>query len=330
MLSRSIAVASAACCGALLALCCVNGCSTYGSELLSSTSPNTGGSDALGTAGGGGTAGANLVDGAAGDAGDAGEGPGLSSAGRAGGLNQGGAANSGAGGNAGKGGSAGISGIAGAPVVDPNLIDDLEDCDNGILIFNNPRRDGIWDTGHDPTVGGVQTPAQYMFKGTLLGKDAPYPADKCAAYTKGSGFTSYGAYMNVSMRSYADYAKTPVYDASGYKGLSFLAKAGSTAAKKMRVRFISADTDPRGGKCKLSTDKPTPSQDQLCYNHYFAVVTLTAAWQTIQLDFSGDFAQGGDGMTNPTIDLAGMYGLEFYFDPGTSFEVWIDDLKFVK
>ena len=80
-----------------------------------------------------------------------------------------------------------------------------------------------------------------------------------------------------------------------------------------------------GGKCKLKG-----MQSELCYNHYFSVVTLSSTWQIYTLDFAADFAQAGDGMTSDVIDLAGMYGLEFFFTPSSNFEVWIDDLTFTK
>ena len=236
-----------------------------------------------------------------------------------------GGSNGGSTGKAGAGGSAGFVGGAGAPLVDPNLIDDFEDHDKIINIENNPRRDGIWDTGNDATPGGVQTPSPGKFlPAALAAADAPYKNDLYAAHTTGKGFTMYGAYMNVSMRAVADYANTPVYDASSYKGISFIAKASASSSKAMRVRFVSGDTDPRGKKCKT-----TGPQTELCYNHYFAAVTLTTAWALYTLDFA-NFAQGGDGMIDPTIDLKEMYGLEFYFSVSNDYDLWLDDLSFTK
>src|SRR5439155_10814063 len=121
------------------------------------------------------------------------------------------------------------------------------------------------------------TPLPSMFAATSLGADVPYAGDQFAAYTKGSGFVTYGAFMNVSMRSWPDYPTTPTYDASGYTGLSFWAKVGASSTKTLRVRFVSADTDPRGGKCKT-----TGTTDQLCFNHYYLDVPLTTSWQLHQ------------------------------------------------
>jgi hypothetical protein len=274
--------ASLAALGSLLAAsCCVSGCSVYGPDLRDQGALSTAGTagSQTGSAGGGG---AGAVTGDAGtDSGGTGneEAGAGNSGGTAGGTSptdgKGGTSGSTAGG--GSGGKGGVANAGGTTIVDPALIDDLEDDDKTINIVNNPRRDGIWDVNNDMTVGGTQTPAPGKFEPTALAApDRPYADDLFAAYMKGKGFSSFGAYMNVSMRSYADYSKTPVYDASGFTGIAFLAKVGSDVAttKKMRVRFISGDTDPRLGKCKLSTDMPAPSQDQLCYNHYYIDMTL--------------------------------------------------------
>jgi hypothetical protein len=103
--------------------------------------------------------------------------------------------------------------------------------------------------------------------------------------------------------------------------------AGTGSSLGMRVRFLSGDTDPRGAKCKLSTDVPTPPADELCYNHYYAPVTLTNGWATYTLSFANDFLQPV--ATSSSIDLTEMYELEFYFGGGDDYEIWIDDLSFV-
>jgi len=211
---------------------------------------------------------------------------------------------------------------AGAPLLD--LIDDLEDGNASIRIIAQPLRDGVWDTSNDMSLGGMQTPQPSMFAPVLLGSDAPHSQDSYAAYTKGSGFTGYGAFMNVTMRAWPQYAKTPTYDASAYVGLSFWAKVGPSSTKSLRVRFVSADTDDRGGKCAL-----TGGVNQLCYNHFYEDVPMTTSWQLHEIRFA-DFVQTNTGKIYPAIDLAEMYGLEFYFLSGATFEVWIDDLSFIR
>jgi hypothetical protein len=302
---------------------------------LSSGGDSAQGGATVGAAGG--NAGSSETAGSSTLGGASGSGAGGAQGGASGGVALAGSGGSGV--SAGMGGAAGsvtagasAGGSAGATNLD--LIDNLEDNDGSIRLVNNPKRDGIWDSGNDGAVSspsGVQTPLPGHFKPiALLAADAPYAGDNYAAYSKATGFTQY-AFMNVSMRSWPYYDSTyPKYDASANKGIQFLAKAGKGSSLGVRLRFISGDTDPRGGKCKLPTDMPAPSQSELCYNHYYAPVTLSNEWATYTLDFAMDFFQGTDGMVDPTIDLKELYGFEFYFGPSDDYEIWVDDLYFVK
>jgi hypothetical protein len=307
----------------------------YSPDLMNGGALSSGGTDSNGGSAvdiTGGTAGTSNTSGASSEAGSSAGGTAEAGAGAAQGGNGGGvsAGATGMAGSAAAGaGTAGTGAAGSAGASNLDLIDNLEDGDGLIRLVPTPRRDGIWDSGNDSTASGKQTPVPGMFKPVaLLAADAPYAGDKYAAYSKASGFASY-AFMNVSMRSWATYDTTyPKYDASGYKGLTFLAKAGTGSSLGMRVRFISGDTDPRGAKCKLSTDTPTPPANQLCYNHYYAPVTLTNGWATYTLSFADDFLQPV--MTSSPIDLTELYGFEFYFGGGDDYEIWVDDLSFVK
>ncbi|HTA94256.1 MAG TPA: hypothetical protein VK745_31970 [Polyangiaceae bacterium] len=333
MLSRLAVRGSQQYRAAFALLCSVGACNVYSADLMSGalSTGGVGNSGGAGVAAGGASAGMANTAGTSSAAGSSAGGMATGGTGATSQAGAGGSTNAGTTGMAGSsaaGTSAAGGSAAGASSLD--LIDNLEDGDGSIRLVATPRRDGIWDSGNDATVGGVQTPVPGMFKPVaLLAADAPYAGDKYAAYSKATGFTSY-AFMNVSMRSWPTYDTTyPKYDASGYKGLTFLAKAGSGSSLGMRVRFISGDTDPRGGKCKLATAQdPSPPEDELCYNHYYAPVTLSNSWATYTLSFTDDFLQPV--VTNPTIDLTEMYGLEFYFGSGDNYEIWVDDLSFVR
>ncbi len=342
--SSRLTVLQLAACGVLVSVCGASACSTYSTDLLNGSglanggnTPNTqaGASGVAGNAitAGGGSAGTDTAHAGSDTSGDGGVGGDGTVVGGGGGAKGGtGGTVGGASGVAG-GGVAGFGTTGGATTVSSDLIDDFEDGDKLINIINSPRRDGIWDTNNDGTVGGTEAPAPGMFVPAALDANtastaaaAPYAGDTYAAHLTGKGFTNFGAYMNVSMRAVAVFNDTPYYDATGYKGISFIAKVGSTASaiKAMRVRFVSGDTDPRGKKCMT-----TGVQTGLCYNHYYASVTLTPAWKLYQINFS-DFVQGADGMINPSIDTKEMYGMEFYFAPSTTFDLWLDDLTFFK
>ncbi|HVY25811.1 MAG TPA: hypothetical protein VHB79_04640 [Polyangiaceae bacterium] len=228
---------------------------------------------------------------------------------------------------AGSGGSNALAGSGGSGGAAPQLdsIDDLEDGNRTIRLVANPKRDGLWDTGNDGS--GSQTPAPGGFMPTLLNGNGPHGTDDYAAYTKGSGFTGYGAFLKVDMRNWPVYEQTPPYDASPYSGISFWAKVGAGSTKLVRIRFVSGDSDPRGGKCQPPS--ANPPHDQLCFNHYFAELTLSTAWKLYTVAFA-DFSQGVDGKLSPQIDLAEMYGLELLFAGGAGFELWLDDLSFIR
>ena len=212
-----------------------------------------------------------------------------------------------------------------APVLD--LIDDFEDGNHAVRLINSPRRDGLWDVFNDGS--GTQVPTPGKFVPVPLGKaSAPYAGDTFAAYTKGSGFTSYGAVLKVDMRDWPVFADTPQYDASAYSGISFRARIEKGASPLLRIRFVSGDTDPRGNKCKAP--ESNPPQSELCFNHFFADVVLGTTWALYEVDFSSDFAQGKGGKLFPRISPDTMYGLEFNLPGGAPFELFLDDLSFIR
>ena len=337
---RSLVPASSRFGFALLAVCAVAGCSVYGPDLMEGGALSGGGADGKSGGSNGGTASSSGGTSAAGESSN--NGGSATSGGSAhggsgnGGSSTGGTGASSAGTSAGGSSAAGATGMAGSATggsggaaggSNLDLIDNLEDDDAQIRLLNNPKRDGIWDSGNDGvSSGGMQTPAPGMFKPiALLSTEAPYAGDKYAAYSKASGYTQY-AFMNVSMRSWPTYDTTyPKYDASANKGIQFLAKAGAGSSLGVHVRFISGDTDPRGGKCALPA---TPTPPDVCYNHFYAPVTLSNEWATYTLSFADDFFQPVSSDT--PIDLTEMYGLEFYFGPSDDYELWVDDLSFVK
>jgi hypothetical protein len=300
-------------------------CSVYESSLFSSGAPLDG--DA-GKASSGGTSGAANTANDAGKSGDA------SHPGEAGTASLGGGGSSANTGNT----SGGRVTSAGTPAMEDGagaggaanevaleLLDDMEDGDAFVAAGDN--RNGHWDVSNDATLGASQSPTPAAFAMAEL-LDPSRPTSHFAAYTKGSGFKDWGAFMTVSMRTWPDYDKTPVYDASHYRGISFWCKAGVGSDLSMRLRYIGAQTDARGGQCT-----PGGSIDTACYDHFYADVKLSQQWQKIELMFA-DFHQAGVGKTFPSIDLTSMYALELFFPgrktaSGNTFELWVDDLSFI-
>ena len=224
------------------------------------------------------------------------------------------------GGNGSSGGTTTASGGGGSSNVALDLIDDMEDDDN--MILNVEGRSGVWDTFDDSTPGATQLPATGQFEMKLLDV-APHQNDRYSAYTKGSGFTAWGAFMTVYMK-----ADLSAYDASAFSGLAFYARIGAGTDSTMRVRFVGSDTDPSGGQCD-----PNGSVQTACYDHFLQDVTgLSHTWSHYELYFV-DFHQTGVGKQFPSIDLRHMLSLDFLFPgetSGNNFELWVDDLAFIK
>lgn len=57
--------------------------------------------------------------------------------------------------------SAGAEGGSATVLIEPDVIDDMEDNDAQITPW--PGRNGFWYVGHDGTVGGVQEPPEGVF-----------------------------------------------------------------------------------------------------------------------------------------------------------------------
>lgn len=221
------------------------------------------------------------------------------------------------------------TGGAGGESLEPptlDLIDDMEDGD--AFVVSSDGRNGHWDVSNDGTLDATQRPAPASFVMVELSA-GERPGSELAAYTQGAGFKDWGAFMTVSMRTWPKYEETPVYDASRYAGVAFYAKAGSDSDLTLRVRFIGAQTDARGGQCT-----PGGSVETACYDHFYADVKLSHSWQRYELPFA-EFRQAGVGKSFPTIDLASMYALELFFPgrktaSGNAFELWLDELAFVQ
>jgi hypothetical protein len=106
-----------------------------------------------------------------------------------------------------------------------------------------------------------------------------------------------------------DYPAAPV-DLRRYSGIAFWGRAAQdTANATVLVQFQDANTDPRGGICD-----PMPESARACYNGFGVELTLGAAFEHYVVAFD-ELAQ------NPN------WGVD---RPELTFDVWIDDLYFVK
>ena len=110
-----------------------------------------------------------------------------------------------------------------------------------------------------------------------------------------------------------------MYDASKYKGVSFLAKVGEGSTTALRFKIPDVNTEPKGGVCKE------------CYNDFGIDFAATTEWTRYTVMFS-DLKQG-DGWGDPHppgLDASKIFGMQWQTESvGKDYDIWIDDVSFV-
>ncbi|HEX2673749.1 MAG TPA: carbohydrate binding domain-containing protein [Polyangiaceae bacterium] len=192
--------------------------------------------------------------------------------------------------------------IADNVVVAPaDIIDDFEDGDFTVAQLGG--RNGNWYVYSDKTPAGT---LGFDVVGIARG------ASLKGIHTKGKDFTNWGSGMGVNMQA----SGTTGYNASAYSGVTFWARAA--AAQSVLVVFPDVDTDPTGGLCTS------------CDHHYNKAVQVSTGWQRFTVNFA-DLALEGGTVPQPTaFKPEGLISVQFRFAPGQNYELFIDDLAFLK
>jgi hypothetical protein len=262
------------------------------------------------------------------------------------------------GGSAGMGaGGSGFTGTRGACTTTPaGLIADFEEgMSMPPAVIQQEGRTGSWETFNDATSGATETMTVESSGGTAT-------CDQFALHVKGTGFTNWGAGFGFSL--VGDPKSPTPYNAQlhNFTGISFKAKAGSTADSKSPVRFnISTpwteDKSNPGGQCDTSTLAATTTKAARdCYQHVGKFLPpgsgenqLTSSWQTYTFCFDRDLYplslpsnlttdQRNTIATNLLKiqfqfnngkDYSGGYATTYpKFQPQLPFDFWLDDVKF--
>jgi hypothetical protein len=208
-----------------------------------------------------------------------------------------------------------------APILGESMIDDMEDPDEAILTVDGRR--GAWFVLNDGTDGGVQVPAMGTpFNMTAIAGGRG--ASTYAAHTSGQGFTSWSPVIGFWLKKSPATFKQ-LYDASRYNAITFWAKTTRSDAARfsasVRVQLPDKNTDPDGQVC-------TADGSLGCSDHFGRNIDLTPDWVKYTIRFSS-LQQAGFGNPAPAFDAAHVYGIEFQFTLGSSFDCWIDDIAFV-
>ena len=210
--------------------------------------------------------------------------------------------------------------VDGTGCADPSMIDDLEDGDR--FICASGARNGEWYTIEDGTSSNFSPKGD--FTSTLI-PEARGTSLRAARMT-GFGFTGAGVAMGVHLNNDG---VTP-YDASAYQGVKFWMKSNVP----LMVQFTRPETltAGEGGTCVNGATFAN------CNNPFRFFVTMPATddWVEYSLPFST--LQQVPGMTadaagnsipgSLTWDPSRLVGIQFFVNPGVTFDVWVDDLRF--
>lgn len=198
----------------------------------------------------------------------------------------------------------------GAP--DPLLIDDAENGDSRIIFQQG--RGGFLYTFVDED-GSDILPRSALKGGQFRASHGGAHDSECALNFRGRLVAGPEVFAGLGLDLTAPRA---AYDASRHLGIAFLARHSAGTASRVRVLVLDTNTDPAGGSCAE------------CYNHFGLDLDLGPEWQSYELPFERFEQMPGWGWPRPPgIDSRRLLGFTFLVtDPGRSYDVWIDDLRF--
>ena len=194
------------------------------------------------------------------------------------------------------------------------MIEDCENADNQIIKSGN--RNGYIYTFADKE-GSTVTPQSGELGGTFTMTEGGANGSGYAARMMGTIATAAVTYAGMGFNITDPKAQ---FDASQYDGLAyFIRKAPGTTAR-VRLKVPDVNTDPDGGVC------------QECFNDFGADMSVDDEWKQWMIPWSAmTQMQGWGNPRPPAIDSKTITSIQFQTqDKGQKFDVWVDDLAFIK
>lgn len=234
----------------------------------------------------------------------------------------------GAGGGAGSGMGGGAAGLATMNCGDPNqpidptaMIDDMEAPASATLM--NGGRNGAWWAGGDTMSPGASIQPDGNADAELI------PGGRCgskyAEHVTGQGYSVW-AVLSVSMGwgTIADGGQGLLPNDNSFRtGVTFWARIGDTSTNQVRLAISDKYSRPEGGYCVDGG-----SMDVACYDTFGVDLTqLGTDWKQYRIPFGG-LSQRNFGLQRPSLDTGSIYTIEFSFNPGSTFDFWLDDIAF--
>ena len=234
-------------------------------------------------------------------------------------------------GGAGTTAAAGTTGATVDCTMDPGASDnDISNFEDGTgSVLPNGGRNGGWYSYIDTATTCKVMPAP----GGMAGA-AEIPGGRCASlfamHFSGMGCSVFGAGVGTDLAAPASaadagapatsVAKTP-YDVSGYTGISFWSRADKGTSMRFKMPMTDDTKTTDGGNCVDSTTSK-------CSDDFGANIALTAKWIKHTVLFT-TMKQEGWGKTF-TWTPGHVTSIQFQVPVAPSFDVWIDDVAFVK
>jgi hypothetical protein len=193
-------------------------------------------------------------------------------------------------------------------VLAEDVIDDFED--RNMVVGAVGGRIGNWYPYGDGTGTFVATEVT-----TIIGQRGP--TSLVGLHTAGSGFTSWGSGMGVDINNAGGSQSTKLpYDASAYTGISFWAR--SEVGGTVTLVLPDENTDPSGPTCVV------------CDHHFLKVVSLTTTWQRYTVLFDELVLEPGGDPVPEAFASGGIVSVQFRFNAGATYDLWVDDISFVR
>jgi hypothetical protein len=206
----------------------------------------------------------------------------------------------------------------------PGNIDTMEAALEGRLPSCEDRV-GAWYTFNDQASGTVQSPRPggigrpYATPGANGTGHAIRTFGTCAPGIASP--TLWGAGIGFDLNNpdgSAEHKRPYAALARGYRGIRFAAKVGKTGnTMQVAVRFPDVNTDPAAGRCST------------CYDDYGAVVHLTNNWNCYTILWA-QVTRAGHGVPNVAFDPDGLIAVQWRFEPGQVFDLYLDDVAFAR
>jgi hypothetical protein len=190
------------------------------------------------------------------------------------------------------------------------VLDDVADADNQIIVEDG--RNGYWYTFVDRVGTTISPPAGHKFIQSPGGANGLQYAAHMLGKVSASGFPQYAAMGFNFMNPRA------AYDGSKYSGVSFYAKVGARSQTRVRFSVPDVDTDPQGKVCTA------------CSNDFGVDLALTDQWQWFTIRFAQmRQLEGWGSPQKDQVDKAHLYGVQWQVnEPGSSYDVWVSDIRF--